>query len=319
MKRLNSSGAAMNNHIPSKCLYFSSPVRETVEVIEESRNTITLADRIICFRIPSDDELKVAASRNQKIISVVDDDYWGIVKDGRLPLGYRSRMFYKLINNGRQLRRLTDCWVVTSPKLENVYPGAALIDPNWNISNSIKVPSSREGLHLSFLGTRSHLHDLRMILPFIIPFLQDFRATRFTIFLGKHCPKELSILPNVINYEPMSWGPYRDFLQGLNIDVSILPSEQTQVNACRSRNKLFEAVYAGGVCLLDEHYAHKDYAEKYQLGISHNQQELYSLLDTYTKDRSQLTNLQHIARINAVALQAGIIEKQKEVLLSPIN
>jgi len=307
----------MPNYIPSKCLYFSEPLREAAEVIAESRNTITLADRILCFRIPSSDELKEIAGCHQQVVSVVDDDYWGIVKDRYLPLGYRSKMFYRLMNNGRHLRRLTDKWVVTSPALKNIYSGSAQIDPNWNSPDSVECHASREGLHLGFLGTRSHLHDLQVILPFIVSFLRDFTAARFTLFLGKHCPKALSELPNVTNYEPMSWKPYRDFLKHLEIDISLLPSHDTQVNLCRSRNKLFEAVYAGGVCLIDEHYAHKDYAKKHQLGVSFSPQQLCEALETYWEDRSQLTELQNTARASALALQAGIIEKQKEALLSP--
>ena len=311
--------AVMQNHIPSKCLYFSPPLRDKVEIISETRNTITLGDRILCFRIPSRYEMRFFSRCDKDVITVVDDNYWAIVKDGYLPASYRARMLSRLMYNEARLRQMTDKWVVTSPRLANNYPGAECIDPCWNISSASDHDRKREGLHLGFLGTRSHLHDLHKIIPFVMNFLRDSTESKLSIFLGKHCPRELAQLPNVKNYEPMRWQQYRQLLKSLEIDISLLPSQNTEVNACRSRNKLFEAVFAGAICLHDERYAHSDYAKMHQLGLSCEPSDLPKTLKGYCHNRSYLAKLQYAAKKNAVALQSAIIAKQKIVLLSPVN
>lgn len=300
---------------PSKDLYFSNPLRRMVNIIAETKNTITLTDRIICFRIPSSAELSYIAESKLDVVSVIDDSYWAIVRDRHMPLGYRVRILCRLLRNASRLRNLTTRWVVTSPMLEASHPGSIRIDPCWNIGDSDGSALNTEGLHLGFLGTRSHLQDLRMILPFIIPFLRDSKIARLSLFLGKHCPKGLSELPNVTNYEPMNWETYRNFLGGINIDISLLPIANTKVNECRSRNKLFEAVYAGGLCLFGEHYTHKDFARKHQLGFSYSPQKLHELIESYLENRCRLRQLQHTAKVNAITLQGGIVEKQKKALL----
>ena len=300
---------------PSKSLYFSEHLRGAADIVEESINTITLDDRVICFRIPSREELRKVVRNRRHVVTVVDDHYWGIVRDKRLPFGYRARMFRRLIKDWQRLKQITDKWVVTSPLLGRLYPGASLIDPNWDIAFDPGERVNRDGLHIGFLGTRSHLHDLETILAGVISFLQNFPAARFTLFMGKHCPKELLTLSNVTNYDPMDWQEYRKLLSGLEIDISLLPSQTTQVNKCRSRNKLFEAVYAGGFCLFDEGYTHKDYAEKHDLGVSFRPSNLGQILKTYMNDDDLLTGMQNTAKESAQALQAEIIEKQKAALL----
>lgn len=305
----------MHEVLPSKQLYFGNHLRAEVNIQEESRNLIILNDRIVCFRIPSSRELHQVEQSGLPVVTLVDDHYWGIVKDRRLPLGYRSRMLRRLINNWRRLRHVTDKWVVTSPALEKLYPGASLVDPNWDIPSDCGNRVNQNGLHIGFLGTRSHLHDLEYILAGIISFLHNFPAARFTLFMGKHCPKELLTLSNVTNYNPMSWLEYRKLLRGLKIDISLLPSQSSEVNKCRSRNKLFEAVYAGGFCLFDERYTHKDYALKYDLGVSFRPSNVGQTLKTYMNDDNLLTGLKNTAKDSAHALQAKIIDKQKAVLL----
>ena len=300
---------------PSKSLYFSEHLRGAADIVEESINTITLDDRVICFRIPSREELRKVVKNRRHVVTVVDDHYWGIVRDKRLPFGYRARMFTRLTKDWQRLKQVTHEWVVTSPVLGRLYLGASMIDPNWDIAFDPGERVNRDGLHIGFLGTRSHLHDLETILAGVISFLQNFPAARFTLFMGKHCPKELLTLSNVTNYDPMDWQEYRKLLSGLEIDISLLPSQNTQVNKCRSRNKLFEAVYAGGFCLFDEGYTHKDYAEKHDLGVSFRPSNLGQILKTYMNDDDLLTGMQNTAKESAQALQAEIIEKQKAALL----
>ena len=308
-------GLKMDRSSPSKSLYFSEHLRDAANIVEESINTITLDDRVICFRIPSREELRKVVRNRRHVVTVVDDHYWGIVRDKRLPFGYRARMFTRLTKDWQRLKQVTHEWVVTSPVLGRLYPGASMIDPNWDIAFDPGELVNRDGLHIGFLGTRSHLHDLETILAGVISFLQNFPAARFTLFMGKHCPKELLTLSNVTNYDPMNWQEYRKLLSGLEIDISLLPSQNTQVNKCRSRNKLFEAVYAGGFCLFDEGYAHKGYAAKHQLGLPFRKQHVAYVLETYMNELALLSDVQSIAKTNALELQKQIVNKQKKVLL----
>ena len=120
----------------------------------------------------------------------------------------------------------------------------------------------------------------------------------------------------IANYtHRLNWQEYRKLLSGLEIDISLLPSQTTQVNKCRSRNKLFEAVYAGGFCLFDEGYAHKGYAAKHQLGLPFRKQHVAYVLETYMNELALLSDVQSIAKTNALELQKQIVNKQKKVLL----
>jgi len=252
---------------------------------------------------------------NKKVITIVDDDYKAITQDNNLPLRYRLKTLRNYLTNFKELKRLTDKWVVTNAQLQKLYPGAQIIDPYWGMKPS---PEVNENLQIAFLGTRSHLKDLMEIAPPLVSFLTRAPNTQFRIFLGEYSPKELSSLANVENVNPLGWKEYLTLLTQKRIDLSLLPSKKTSVNLARSTNKLFEAVFAGGICAFSDNYAHKDYAKEYQLGLNYDSIGLDQLLEKCHSNLPWLQEKKMTAHNNALLLKPQIKEKQKRVLLEKV-
>lgn len=307
----------MPTTIPTKCLYFSHALRQGGPIYYESDRVVELEHKILCFRIPSEDELSFLRAARKPIITVVDDDYRAIILDSHLPLGYRFRMLKQYALRYRALKPLTTRWLVASQNLLPLYPQASRIDPFWNLGKTPKTatPDPRPFFHLGFLGTRSHLQDLISSLPALVSFLSSHPEVQLSLFLGKHCPRRLSALDNVKNHAPMAWRTYRKTLAQLNLDLSLLPSLDTQVNRCRSLNKLFEAFYAGGICLFEESYVHREFALHHHLGFSFTRNNLVSKLEHCLESPDLLRQRQTRGLTEALTLERSIAQQQRALLI----
>ena len=303
----------MRTTIPTKSLYFENALKDEISVLNETRHSIELDDRIIYFRLPYKREINRLS--NKKIITIVDDNYLSIIHDKNQPLGYRARMLSRYLNGFSLLRNCTQQWLTANDEITALYLNAQRIDPYWDICQRTS-PVRVNSLHIGFLGSRSHLKDLDSILPPLLSFLQDFPQVRFTLFLGKHCPPALANLVNVNNCEPSGWKEHHQNLQSLALDISLLPSLPTKVNACRSTNKLFEAVYAGGVCAFDSNYSHKDYALKEALGINYSSIGLKAFLVKSLHSRAWLELAMDKAYKQSLIIEQAVKNRQRELLLN---
>ena len=186
--------------------------------------------------------------RIRKLYYVIDDDMHALVRDPHQPLSYRWRIWRFMRGPQKQLRK----W-----PLAIVAPSRVILD-RWDVEEKHLLhpvmlappPGTAHFADMStiraiFMGSRSHLHDLKAILPGLLRWLDETPHARLDVFLGRHCPRSLRKHPSVRNRDPVPWPRFRAFLQQQRYHLALAPMLDTPVNHARSINKLLDCAAVG--------------------------------------------------------------------------
>ena len=137
-----------------------------------------------------------------------------------------------------------------------------ILSPYWILDSKLKNLTIRQLndstvkqkiRSIAWLGTRSHLADLEMIIDNIKPVFSENRNFSFNVFLRKeHVPCWLGGFPGLILHKPLKWNIYYKNIPKLNFNICLYPLENNIVNKSRSMNKIIEHCYAGAVGIYSE-------------------------------------------------------------------
>lgn len=206
---------------------------------------------LVIIRYASPEILVLLKTRSfKKVIYVFDDDISSIELEKKLPSDYRRRL--ENIRNKVVVP-------VSSIATEIVAPSAHILEKFRNSRKSILLPSlvhktsnlahyddSEGQFNIVFSGTRSHLADLKMIIPALQSVLARNPQARLTTFLGNYAPIRLSGR-QVEHLPSMDWHSYREFIATQNFHLALAPALNTPFNRARSSSRIMDNAGFGAV------------------------------------------------------------------------
>lgn len=191
------------------------------------------------------DFIATAKKRNIKVVFEIDDDLLSLenekLKDGKLSILFFLKNADLTITTNFYLRENLKLYA----KRVNCVPNY-LNNDLWNFNSKFHI-SRRSIKNLLYMGTKTHLEDLRLI----IDSLENlYSSTKFRLYL-------VGITQEKLNYKfiktlriPNAWKPYPYFVkwiygQRLNFDIGIAPLCENNLNKSKSNLKYLEYTALG--------------------------------------------------------------------------
>lgn len=213
-------------------------------------NVFTVGDT--AFVVRETDEAGLAAARRAKRVAwIVDDHYGEGAASADLPEGYRRRLDDLHTRFEPAMLAITDTVLASCDGLAEVYRRQGIADvrvvhPFYPVALA-RRPEAAGEVSVGILQTRSHLADLRSIVPQLAEVLTADPAVRIV-----HClagtDTGLGEGGRIEALKPMSWRAYLRWDRPLAL--GLYPLLDTGFNRYRSLNKVFEYVARGAVPLV---------------------------------------------------------------------
>lgn len=210
-----------------------------------------------------------------RIVYLIDDDIIAAANDTTLPSAYRKRMarisalqprLLALSDEvvacsealAKRFTRYHRCVSVLTPPLIAELPG----HEHFGLAPSPETP-----WRIGFHGTRAHLNDLLYITPALWALQQTRKDTQLEIMLGKHTPKALLGLPNLMAPDPLPWHAFRNYQASYQIHIGLAPLLSTPFNQGKSFIKFLDIAVMGGVGIYSNRYPYTEIVRHGENGL----------------------------------------------------
>lgn len=202
----------------------------------------------------------LAGSGVSRIVYLADDDFVAGATDHTLPLTYRRRLETFIRVEWPAIKQAADVVLVPSRALVDVYGSRAhRVQPLWHVPPADMAHFKKlSPFRLAFLGTRSHLRDLELVMPALAAALDGHRDLSLTLCLGKSAPPELVVRGRVQSLSPLPWWRYKRVIARQRFHLALYPLRPTKFNNARSANKVFEHAVTGAASLMSRTVALED-------------------------------------------------------------
>lgn len=197
---------------------------------------------------------------------LIDDDIGAAANDPTLPPAYRKRMA-RVAKLQPRLMALSNeviaCSAVLAERFRPHHQCVSVLTPPLIATLPIKThfessPSSSAPWRIGFHGTRAHLNDLMHIAPALQAIQQTRNDTQLELMLGKHTPKALVELPNVLAPDPLPWHAFRSYQAKCQLHIGLAPLLNTPFNQGKSFIKFLDIAAMGGVGVYSNRYPYTD-------------------------------------------------------------
>jgi hypothetical protein len=284
---------------PTTSIYFAECMRKEIGAAGDIRFRIWALSPNV-FYVPDPSEPKMLVMRDwdpgarrwladlppPKLYYLLDDDIWAGSNDPSLPSGYRERLRRLSMGNAKWLlQKAVKVYASSQPLAERLGQGTILVQPSVVVPPADLKHHDEERLRLVFVGTRSHLADLRSIEGALASFLRANPDCLLDTFLGKFAPVSLR-LPNAIHNPPQSWQAYRATLAERHFHVALAPALPTAFNSARSHNKILEIACFGAAPVYSSTVPFAAVVSKAQAGFLCDGEGWYALLTRLKNDRA---------------------------------
>ena len=197
---------------------------------------------------------------------LIDDDIEAAANDPTLPPAYRKRMA-RVAKLQPRLVALSNeviaCSAVLAERFRPLHRCVSVLTPPLIATLPVKThfessPSSSAPWRIGFHGTRAHLNDLMHIAPALQAIQQTRNDTQLELMLGKHAPKALVELPNVLAPDPLPWHAFRNYQAKCQLHIGLAPLLNTPFNQGKSFIKFLDIAAMGGVGIYSNRYPYTE-------------------------------------------------------------
>lgn len=210
-----------------------------------------------------------------RIAYLIDDDIVAAATDPALPAAYQKRM-NRIATLQPRLLALSDevmtcsealakcftprhrCVSVLTPPLIAKLPGH---------EHFVSPPSLQAPWRIGFHGTRAHLNDLLHITPALWALQQTRNDTQLEVMLGKHTPKALLGLPNLVAPDPLPWHAFRTYQASHRFHIGLAPLLDSPFNQGKSFIKFLDIAAMGGVGVYSNRYPYTEIVRHGENGL----------------------------------------------------
>jgi len=214
---------------------------------------------LLCRSLPEPWLQRLAQHRAAlgRLTYIIDDDIPAAAADERLPAAYRARM-QRLAAQQPRILTLADevvaCSETLAQRLRPEHPAVSVLTPTLPAPLPPRThldtpPSLQAPWAIGFHGTRAHRADLAAIAPALARLLEQRRAVRLEIMLGRFTPPELAELPRVHTPAPLPWARFRRYQARRRLHIGLAPLLETPFNQAKSPIKFLDIAAMGGVGL----------------------------------------------------------------------
>ena len=231
----------------------------------------------------------------QKIILFLDDDLLNINFSSNLPFFYWIKLFFGIRIFKVLLRFfITDIWVTNSQlysqtkiAIKDKIPISIL-----PLFPSRKLISSPKIYRLAYLGTSSHVMELK----WIIGFLQKFQSSRndcvVDLIVNSKWRRKFRNIPRLRCFYPMDFETYLLDTSNRKVDILLTPLMESKFNLSRSPVKFFDAIRLGAVGIYSDRLPYKGFIKDGKDGflLSDSHEDWIITINKILKDDS-LSNL----------------------------
>ena len=302
---------------PTTSIYFAECMRDEIGTVGDAGTRIWALSPNV-FYIPDPSQPKMLVIRDwdpetwrplkhlpvPQLHYLLDDDIWEGSEDISLPSGYRRRL--RRLSNGNARWLLRDAVRIYTPSkllVERFGRGKSiLVQPGLVVPPADLAHHDEPRLRLLFVGTRSHLSDLRSIEDGLASFLKDHPDCLLETFLGKFAPASLR-LPNAVHNPPQSWPAYRATLTERRFHIALAPALPTAFNTARSHNKILEISCFGAAPIYSSTISFAATVKGAQAGFLCDPEQWYDLLVELKTNRHLLRSMAEANR--RLALELG--------------
>ncbi|MBR2513260.1 MAG: glycosyltransferase [Halomonas sp.] len=209
------------------------------------------------------------------IVYLIDDDISAAANDPTLPATYRKRMA-RIANLQPRLLALCDEVVASSGALAQQFyehhSCVSVLTPPLiatlpTLEHFAVPPSINAPWQIGFHGTRAHLNDLLHITPALWALQQTRKDTQLEIMLGKHTPKALLGLPNLMAPDPLPWHAFRNYQASHRIHIGLAPLLSSPFNQGKSFIKFLDIAAMGGVGIYSNRYPYTEIVRHGENGL----------------------------------------------------
>ena len=239
---------------PTIDIYFASPMRRYINnksnpfsarpIRRIGPNSFLANNKIVVIRYITRKELAdIKRHQPSEIFFVVDDDFSTITTDTSLPADYRAKLEIFSQDLLPDLVSMTKTVVSGNMKILNEFADkrTLFLNPSYtSLCQDFTHFNDHGTIDILFSGTRSHLNDLRFIVPALNAICQKYINVSITTFLGKHVPSELTRLDNITHRQPLSWNAYQKMAKTTRFHIALAPYLETAFNQGRSINKILD-------------------------------------------------------------------------------
>lgn len=187
-----------------------------------------------------------SASKLAGLTIFIDDDYFALVQDAKLPARYRWRVLRDGVSLLAVLPRLRGRLLVSTPALATRYaPLSPIVLPPMPAMEAASPPVSHPHPVIAFHATASHDAEHAFVAEVARRVLAMGHRATFDIVASAHTAKAWQGLPDVVIRAPMTWDRFRQLPDILRADLQLAPLEDTPLNRMRAATKAIDAVRLG--------------------------------------------------------------------------
>lgn len=203
---------------------------------------------VVC-RYISGDWLKWIEARRHRLSGVaymVDDDLPTMLRDRKLPLRYRHKIWRLYGRHRRRLSALcSELWVST-PELATRYAAQSpRLLPPLRIGGDGGWPG--RGLRYFYHGTAAHRAEIEWLRDVVAMVQIRNPAMNFEIFGDRRVHRLYRGIERVAVLHPMGWPDYLAHTERTKLDIGLAPLLPGHTNDARSHTRFYDIARAGAV------------------------------------------------------------------------
>lgn len=202
--------------------------------------------------------------RGARVVFHLDDNLFALPSD--LGRAYHDRhLSEEILGTRRYLAREADLVYCSTLPLERLmrekFPGIRTVTGIYcAYPGPLPASTFQASRVMGYMGTKSHLRDLKCALDGVMEFLRRERDWRFEL-LGNwgdiSLPDDVKGRVNVVSGSP-DYSRFREILRDRRWEVGILPLVEDQFNEVKAPTKFVEYTAAGMVCLATPYGPYRD-------------------------------------------------------------
>lgn len=200
---------------------------------------------------------------------------------------YSKYMGTEYQNSMLELMSLVDYVIASTPNLAHMLMDKGIknvrVTPCYrcSIGSSISVTANTSSVpKIGYMGTKTHSHDLQMLVPSIISAMIRFDNLQFETF-GLSVPNEIkSLFPSRVCSLNIS-SNYSDFLDRLSSAgwwLGLAPLYRSVFNNCKAPTKWIEYTEAGIPCIAENFGPYRGLDHNYSILLSNCQDDWYEMI-----------------------------------------